>query len=132
MEKELNQRDRTILEYFKDTLAKGKMSLLNIAAGAIIEKFDQALNNEVLPNIKDINTIMKAREIILKVAIVPVDEGRHTIKYSFAVQTKLAHHEAVSGTADVNLDERGRVFAKEKDTSMPQLPFNNVINVTNK
>jgi len=114
-----------IKEYIDAKLASRELSLCNLADGAVVEMFDQALK-KVLENVADINTALKAkRQIVVKVTIVPASD-RTMMAFDVDVSTKLAGMEPVSGTADICIDSKGRgVIARHRGN--PQLPlFDNV------
>jgi len=89
-----------------------KLSLQNIKEGAAIEMFDLALER-VFSNIRDVNTTLKKREIILKMELLP-SEDRTLASISFEVGTKLANQGTQKATVDIKLDKRGRPYARER------------------
>lgn len=101
-----------------------KMSLINIKGGAAIEMFDLALGR-ALANVNDINTTLDTREIVLKVQLTP-SEDRSFVQVKFGVPApKLAGQAMETCSAEINLDTKGRVWAKERGRQQA-LPFGNV------
>ena len=109
-----------------------KLSLTNILGGAAVEMFDRCLNDEVLPNIADINTTLKQREIKLTIAFLPADENRNLLAFAIKCESKLCGQEPVKAYADIQLDSKGRVVAVERVTNQRELPFNNVTSIEKK
>ena len=103
------------------------LSLNNIRDGGAIEMFDRALS-EVLRNINDINTTLKARKITLEVTFTP-SEDRSLIAIDIACNPKLCGQESEKTTADFQLDQRGHAVAYERQSRQKTLPFT-VTNVT--
>lgn len=99
-----------------------KLSLVNILDGGAVEMFDRALQ-QVLENVNDINTTLKAREIHLKCTIQPTDD-RTLIGVNVFCTTKLSGQEGIKFSADLRLDSRGRAYALERTSLQKQLPFN--------
>jgi len=89
-----------------------KLSLSNIKEGAAIEMFDLAMAR-VFSNIRDINTTLDGREITLKMKITP-HEDRTLADIVFGVGVKLANQGNQRLTADIKLDEKGRVYGRER------------------
>ena len=103
-----------------------KLSLINLKDGAAIEMFDIALER-VFNNIRDINTTMGKREITLKAVIAPADDARSLAKIEFGVAVKLANQGAEKATIDIKLDEKGRVYGREREKQLGlQMKINNV------
>ncbi len=107
-----------------------KLTLTNLAEGAALEKFGIALQ-KVLENIKDINTTLGAREINLKVTLTP-SEHRDYVGIKIACPVKLATQEAVSTTANLTIDSRGRAVAHERKSRQIPLVADNVSNMEEK
>ena len=103
-----------------------KISLLNIMDGAAVEMFDIAMG-KVLDNIRDINTSIAGREILLKVQLIP-SKDRSIIEIKVGVNKKLAGQDVLVCTADLKLDKHGRSFAVERRNQMG-LPFPNNVTV---
>jgi len=101
---------KTLQEELKDYVNKlidGKqLSLVNIKGGAAIELFDLALA-DVIRNCADINTTLTAREVILKVKVVP-SKDRDMVGFKIEVGKKLAGGEAIEGAANVEVDAGGK------------------------
>lgn len=64
------------------------VSLLNLAGGGAIERFDEELKR-VLENIADVNTALGNRQIQLTVKIQPTDMKRNLCKVSFQCTSKI-------------------------------------------
>jgi len=123
----MEDRYELLREMLDKVIDEDRMSLITILGGGAIEAFDRVLNDEVLPNIVDINTDAKPREITLKVAVVPADEGRSMLAFAMNCKsTKLSGHESIKGLAEIKLDEKGRTYARERIAPQQQLPFGNV------
>lgn len=101
------------------------LSLANLKGGAAIEMFDRALA-EVLTNINDINTTLKAREINLKVTLVP-SEDRTLLGIRLECTRKLTGQEPEKVTADIRFDQRGRAVAYEREQKQRGLFPDNAI-----
>ena len=93
------------------------MDLISFKGGAAIEMFNRALS-KVLTNVRDINTTAEAREIILKMTVVPND-NRDLVSASVAVSTKLRGQAAEKVTALLSTDPRGVVVAREHGRQRP-------------
>ena len=123
----MEERYEVLKEMIQNVLEKDQMSLVSVLGGGAIEMFDRCLNEEVIPNILDINTDDKAREITLKVIVVPADDGRSMVAFAMSCKsTKLSGHEAVKGLAEIKIDSRGRTFAQERQKKQQDLPLGNV------
>lgn len=73
-----------------------KITLSNIASGAMEEKF-QYLLQKVLKNIEDVNTkSTESRQIFLKINIIP-GENRKTASFRIEGAAKLSEADGVSG-----------------------------------
>ena len=103
-----------------------KLSLINIKDGAVVEMFDIALGI-VFANIRDINTTLDAREIILKMKVIPRDEERSLAEVTFKVDKKLAGQGVKKASIDIKMDSKGRVYGRERNKQLGlQLEINNV------
>lgn len=99
-----------------------KISLANLAGGAVVEAFDHELGR-VIENIKDVNTHpMAAREIILKIKFKPMDEDRGLGKVEVHCHAKLAPAKPLA--AKVYFAQlRGEFIGLEQDPNQPKLPM---------
>lgn len=104
--------------------SKDPLTLVNIKGGAAVEKFGIALQ-KVLENIKDINTTLGPREINLKVILTP-SEHRDFIGIKITCPIKLATQEAVSTSANLSIDSKGRAVAHERKSRQIPLVADNV------
>ncbi len=95
------------------------VSLQNLARGAVVERFDDALRS-VLDNIMDPNTTHAAREITLKVKIKP-DQNRDFGGVDVTCTTKLAPASPLGTKIFIGRDKTGPV-ATELDPKQPGLP----------
>ena len=95
------------------------VSLQNLARGAVVERFDDALRS-VLDNIMDPNTGLTARTITLKVKIKP-DQNRDFGGVSVDCDTKLAPPTPLGTKIFIGRDKTGPV-ATELDPKQPGLP----------
>ena len=93
-------------------VVEDKLSLANLAKGAVIERFDVVMQ-EVLGNIQDINTDAEfIREINVKVKIKPSPE-RDMMMMITQVVPKLAPLSSLLARAFVSKDVKGRGEAHE-------------------
>jgi hypothetical protein len=100
-----------------------RTDLINLAGGAITEKFDRALK-ELMTNIDDINTDAKAeRSITIKVKFKP-DPSRKTIAYKATVESKLAAALADEDVIFVVHDKDGPVAVNDNLRQMPMFDKN--------
>lgn len=88
-----------------------QLSLTNIADGAVIERFDQALK-DILENLMDPNTTDKKREIVVKVSF-KRNADRTMIQVDAAVDTKPASRNPVQVVALMGKALGGGVEANE-------------------
>ena len=93
------------------------VNITNIADGAIVERFQKALE-EVLKNIHDPNSSPgKVREINMKVKVKP-SRDRNSCTFSVSVETKLSGAEDVSGI--LLLDYEGKkIIARNPEAPTP-------------
>ena len=99
-----------------------KLSIENLAMGAAMERFDDALT-EVLTNILDPNTGKGAREINLKVKFKPNDERTMT-EMKIECKAKLQSASDLTTHAYLGLDTKGRPEAHEiRPQQQPLAPF---------
>lgn len=68
-----------------------QLSLVNLAGGAAVEKFDIELAR-VIRNLLDPNTTVKPREITVKVKLAPANERRDQLAMRVEVTSKLGAH----------------------------------------
>lgn len=99
-----------------------RLSLTTIQEGALIEQFDRALDL-IVQNLADINTTIKAREIVLTVQFKP-NEDRSFLEITGAVKSKAANQKEIKTTADLTYDDRGRSIAFNRVHKQMGLPFN--------
>jgi hypothetical protein len=99
------------------------VALDSIGGGAAIELFNQELD-KVLLNIMDVNTkACKAREITIKVVILPTDESREKADVSIEAKSKLVNPKAFS--TEIYMGMQGNEFKAVEDSAVEQrLPFN--------
>jgi len=113
----------TILEYIKNILASGVLSIVNIADGAAVEMADHGLA-KLIADCADPNTATKAKRVLnLKLTIMP-SADRTILTYDIDVSLKLAGLAPASGSADIEQTGRG-VIAKQRGAAQLQL-FDNV------
>lgn len=104
-----------------------KMSLENIGKGAIISKFDEALE-KVLMDIQNPNTSDKFRTITIQAKIGPVNEGRTLIGVDIgSPNIKFPAGKSFATQATLSLDEKGKPVAKEIPQRQNQLPFKQTV-----
>ena len=111
-------------QYLGELAGSETASIVNIKGGALVEMFDRALG-EVMQNIADINTTLAARSVTLTLTVKP-SQDRSLVEWGAKVGKNLAGQEGIMGTADVRMDSRGRITARERGRQ--QLPL--VGNVT--
>ena len=87
------------------------LSLMNIADGAVVEKFDRALE-KILENLMDPNTTDKKREIIIKVEL-KRNDARTMLDMAVSCVTKPAPAWPTVTQAFMGRDSRGGVRANE-------------------
>ena len=114
------------LKEYVVALIEGKtLSLVNIKGGSVIEAFDHALA-EAVRNCADINTTLEAREVILKVKVQP-NKDRDMMGFKIAVTKKLAGLEPIEGTANIEVDPKGKGFvATRRPEAVQSSLFGNV------
>lgn len=89
------------------------VSLENLGAGAVMEKFDDELK-KVIENIMDPNTEAgKARSINITVSIKPRKEERDNCSMEVSVSSKLAPTRSLQSQLAVGVNQHGEVAAKE-------------------
>jgi hypothetical protein len=88
------------------------VSLLNLAGGAAIERFDEELKR-ALQNIADPNTALGAREIKLVVKVQPTDMQRNICKVSFQCVSKILPLMSVQTQFYVGIDPKRGAVAVE-------------------
>lgn len=101
-----------------------ELSLTTIKGGALVEKFDLALER-VVSNLADVNTTTKPREIVLTVRLTP-NVDRTFLEILGTVKTKLAGLESVQATADLKFDSNGRAHAWNRKNRQMEIPFTTV------
>jgi len=98
------------------------VSLLNLAGGGAIERFDEELKR-VLENIEDPNTALGAREIKLVVKIQPTDNKRNMCKVSFQCVSKRLPAMSVQTQFYVGIDpKRGAVAIEYNPQQVEMFP----------
>lgn len=89
------------------------LSLATLLDGAVVERFDQVLQ-EVISNINDPNTPATAkREIDLRVTFKPTDDDRFITKITVECVPKLPGAKAIFGACVIGSDVNGVVEARE-------------------
>ena len=88
-----------------------KVSLATIKAGAVIDEFDAVLE-EVFKDCIDSDTTLKAREITLKVSLVPSKTRSH-VGIQFNIVSKMGGKEPSEVLVEMATDERGRLAPRE-------------------
>ena len=101
-----------------------KLTLANMKGGAAFEMVDRAIA-QALENINDINTTLKKREVILKIALQP-SEDRTIVSFDLHVDKKLAGQDGIQFTADLRMGIGGKCYAIERNRQRA-LPLANVI-----
>lgn len=95
------------------------VSLVTIARGEVVAKFEQALA-QVIENIRDPDTAAEAvREIVIKARLKPTGDQRSMVLAEVGVALKLAPPKGVN-TA-LYLDPRGRAVAYEQNPEQVEL-----------
>lgn len=113
-----------IKEYIEEKFASGELSIVNVAEGAGVEMFDQALS-KVAADCGDVNTASKAkRTVTLKLTVEPSSD-RTILTYDIDVAIKLAGMAPASGSADlIKISGRG-VVAKQRGNAQMDI-FDNI------
>ena len=104
-----------------------RVSLHNLARGAVVERFDDAFAS-TLDNILDPNTTLAARTITLKVKIKP-DQNRDFGNVDVTCSASLAPASPVQTKIFIGRD-RNVAVATEYDSKQPDLPNTTTENVT--
>jgi hypothetical protein len=100
-----------------------KISLSNVANGALAEKFDLELE-KIKENIADLNTEhAKPREIVIKIKMVP-NEERNLIAFETNITSKLAPFKSAIGVLRLS-QEKNNQLELFQDTSK-QKEFENI------
>ena len=116
-------------KYITDILDDDKVSLINVRGGAAVDLFDRQLAR-VMQNIADPNTSTKAREIILKMQIAPINDDRSLVGYKIDVPpAKLCGQDPVEGHADLAICPRGGGHYAKIRPEQQQLAFKNVVEI---
>lgn len=94
-------------EELKDLMnlkAEGKaLSICNLDGGGAIELIDTAID-DVVRNCASLNHKLKVkRQVVLKIDIEPVDEGRNLVRVSYDVDAKLAKRVPISEKTEYKL-----------------------------
>ena len=95
-----------------------KVTIHNIASGALIERFDVELKR-VIKNIMDPNTTEDAREVIVKVKIKP-DANRQACAVNISCVSKLAPLSPVTTAIFVGI-KNNEVIALENDPNQTDM-----------
>jgi len=106
-----------------------KLTLANMKGGAAFEMVDIAIAH-ALENINDINTTLKKREVILKIALEPT-EDRTIVNFKLHVDKKLAGQDGIHFAADLRMGIGGKCYAIERNRQRA-LPLKNVIKMEDK
>lgn len=102
-----------------------KISLATIGAGALEERFQEALqdvvSNIVNPNMPE----NKTREIVIKITVVPATAERDAVGFKFSVSPKLADQVPVTGIMYVGRESGDlALFEKENPNQLSLLNIN--------
>lgn len=103
-----------------DNFDWSEVSLENLAGGAAIERFNDALS-EVLENIIDPNTDAETiREIKLTLKVKPAKNDRRTVAYALSVIPKLAPASSIGSLMYLS-NNTGKVIAMEQNCQQGDL-----------
>lgn len=100
-------------------------TILDMVQGGVNEIINDNVA-DILLNIKDPNTDNKARELIVKVKMKPLDDSRKTINVEFNTSKKIRPIKSLATTIAVGVDDNGQMQAVELQTNLAgQMMLNN-------
>ena len=97
---------------------KESLSILDMVQGGVREIINENVA-DILLNIQDPNTDLKARELNIKVKLVPADERRKRIAVQYQTTPKLRPINPIATSIYCGFDENGQLMAKELMEDIP-------------
>lgn len=87
-------------------------SILDMVQGGVKEIINESVA-EILLNIRDLNTDLKKRELVVKISFSPADYRRKKINVTYQTTPKLRPINPVETSIYADFDDNGQLMAKE-------------------
>jgi len=93
-------------------------SILDMVQGGVTEIVNENVA-QILYNIQNLNTDLKARELVIKVKLSPADERRRKINVTYQTNPKLRPINPIATSIYAAADENGQLTAMELMEHLP-------------
>lgn len=93
-------------------------SILDMVQGGVVEIVNENVA-DILMNIKNLNTDLKKRELVIKVSLTPVDNQRRKINVTYQTSPKLRPINPIATAIYAGIDDNGQLTAMELMENIP-------------